>query len=264
VEAELFQREMKTGRNGAVLVLARGDDGVAVDCVAKLAKAVASDQAAMLPVPYLCEWLATAIAGVLGIRTPAPYEVVITKEYAEAITDEKQRRIAIGSLGSAFGCEHVSGGTSQYTLDLPDPCLRTPAAELVAFDVFIHNVDRRRENPNLFVSRGDLVAFDHGDAFSFLLPILGAPDPATDELAKVVEQHACRPWLHRREFSLERFREALALLTDEVLRQIATATPPAWQVGLADGKLSYIVEVLKKRRDAVAEWLPKVEACLTR
>jgi hypothetical protein len=264
VEAELFQREMKAGRNGAVLVLARGDDGLAVDCVVKLAKAMAPEQVAMLPVPYLCEWLATAIGGVLGIRTPAPYEVVITKEYAEAITDEKQRRIALGSLGSVFGCEHVSSGTSQYTLELPDLSLRTPAAELVAFDVFIHNADRRRENPNLFVARGDLVAFDHGDAFAFLLPILGASDPATDELAKVVEQHACRPWLHHREFSLERFSEALALLTDDVLQQIATATPASWQVGLADGKLSYIVDVLKKRRDAVAEWLPKVEACLTR
>ena len=132
------------------------------------------------------------------MRVAAPLEVVISKEYAEALTDAKQRAIALGSLGSAFGSEHLSSGTSQYTADLPDLCLRTPAAELVAFDVFIHNPDRRRTNPNLFVSRGDLLAFDHGDAYCVLLPILGAPDPVRDALEKSVEEHACRGWLRNR------------------------------------------------------------------
>jgi hypothetical protein len=255
---------MKAGRNGAVLVQARRADGVAVECVVKLAKAMAKEHAAMLPIPYLCEWLAVAVGHVLGMRIPAPYEVIITKEYAEALTDPKHRAIALDSLGSAFGCEHISAGTSQYTVELPDPSLRTPAAELVAFDVFIHNPDRRKTNPNLFVSRGDLLAFDHGDAFSFLLPILGSPDPVTDALEKCVDDHACRGWLHKREFSLVRFREALGQLTDQVLAEIVAVTPAAWTIGLADGKLSYVVEVMKKRRDAVNEWLPKVEAWLTK
>lgn len=264
VEAELFIREMKAGRNGAVLLLARGADGIAVECVVKLAKAMAPEHAAMLPIPYLCEWLAAAIGRVLGMRVAGPLEVVISKEYAEALTDGKHRAIALCSLGSAFGSEHLSAGTSQYTAELPDPCLRTPAAELVAFDVFIHNPDRRKTNPNLFVSRGDLVAFDHGDAFCFLLPILGAPDPVTDTLDKCVEDHACRGWLHKREFSLDRFSDALALLTDQVFDEIVVATPPAWTCGLAGGKMSYVVEVMKKRRDAVNDWLPRVEAWLAK
>ena len=53
VEAELFIREMKAGRNHAVLVLARGADGVAVECVVKFKKAMAPEHAAMLPIPYL-------------------------------------------------------------------------------------------------------------------------------------------------------------------------------------------------------------------
>jgi hypothetical protein len=255
---------MESGRNGAVLLQARGDDGAPLECIVKLAKAMAKEHAAMLPIPYLCEWLAAAIGRALGIRVAVPLEVFITREYAEALTDPKQRAIALGSLGSAFGCQHVSAGSSQYTVDLPDPCLRTPAAELVAFDVFIHNPDRRKTNPNLFVSRGDLFAFDHGDAFSFLLPILGAPDPVTDALDKCVEEHACRGWLHKRDFSLDRFREALELLTDQVFDEIVAVTPPAWTSGHAQGKMGFVVDVMKKRRDAVNDWLPKVEAWLAK
>src|SRR6202034_4451251 len=118
---------MEAGRNGAILIQGRGADKVAVECVVKLAKTMAPEHAAMLPIPYLCEWLAAAIGRVLGIRVPPPFEVVITKEYAEAIAPEKHRTAALGSLRSAFGCEHVYVGTSQYTLELPDPCLRIPA-----------------------------------------------------------------------------------------------------------------------------------------
>jgi len=264
VEAELFIREMKAGRNGAVLVQARGADGVAVECVVKLAKAMAREHASMLPIPYLCEWLAAAIGRALGIRVCTTLEVVITNDYAEALADLGQRAIALGSLGSAFGSEHVSAGVTQYTADLPDPALRTPAAELIAFDVFIHNPDRRRTNPNLFVSRDNLLAFDHGDAFSFLFHIFGAPDPATDTLSSSIAEHACRPWLFKREFSLVRFRSAVEQLTDQVFYEMMAVTPPAWTIGPAEGKLRYVVDVMKKRRDAVNDWLPKVEAWLTK
>ena len=250
--------------NGAVLIQARGADGESVECVVKLARAMAREHASMLPIPYLCEWLAAATGRSLGIQVASPLEVAVTKEYAEALADTKQRAIALGSLGSAFGSEHVSAGVTQYTIELPDLALRTPAAELVAFDVFIHNPDRRRTNPNLFVSRDNLLAFDHGDAFSFIFPILGAPSPETDTLDSCIEEHACRPWLYRREFSLNRFRSAVEQLTDEVFDEIIAATPPAWTIGPAEGKLRYVVDVMKKRRDAVNDWLPKVEAWSTK
>jgi len=264
VEAEMFLRPMTTGRNGAVLLRARDPEGAPVDCVVKLAKAMAAEHAQLVPIPYLCEWLAFAIGRTLRFPVPAAYDVIITKEYAEAILDDAHRNVALGSLGSAFGCQHVSEGTSQYLLELPDPALRGPAAELIGFDVFIHNPDRRRTNPNLFVMRGQLVPFDHGDAFSFIFPILFAPDPATDVLEKLVEDHACRDWLRGREFSLQAFRDGLGRLTDEIFGQIVAETPADWRAGPAAGKLEYIVDVMKRRRDGAAEWLPKVEAWLSK
>jgi hypothetical protein len=72
-----------------------------------------------------------------------------------------------------------------------DPCglLATIAdvLDLVAFDVFIHNVDRRKGNANLLMNRTDLLAIDHGDAFAFASGLIGAPDPVDDHLPKMIE-----------------------------------------------------------------------------
>lgn len=264
VEAELLLRSMKAGRNGALLVQARTAEDAPVECVVKLKAAMAADHGVLVPFPYLCEWFAAAMARVLGIHVPEPFELVVTKAFADALLDDKERTIARASIGSAFASGYVSKGLTQHTKELPDPGLREPAAELAAFDMLIHNPDRRRSNPNLLVSRAELVAIDHGDAFSFVFPIFGAPDPAIDPLLTVVEEHAVRDWLRGTEFSLERFRDALTRLTDEVLAEIATGTPSAWQTGFAVGKSKEIVDVMKRRRDAAEKWLPQVEACLAR
>jgi hypothetical protein len=257
VEAELFVRRMAKGRNGAILVSARGAQG-AVDCVVKLSAGL--ENPALAPLPYLLEWLAAAVAEQLGVRAAHPHEVQITPEFAGAIGDPAVRKIALASLGPTFGSEFVGPPFTQWTVELPHGELRESAATLLAFDAFIHNPDRRADNPNVFVSRSELLAFDHGDAFSFLFAIGG--DASSDALLPMLEWHAMRGWLRGRAYTFDRFRSRLAGLTDEVLGAIVASTPACWQKGPAAGKLERIIDVLRGRRDAVDQWLPKVEAWL--
>lgn len=143
--------------------------------------------------------------------------------------------------------------------------LREAAVSLVAFDVFIHNPDRRITNPNLLVSRDTFLAIDHDDAFSFVLPILGnPPDPAEDPLYELLEQHVLARGLGRKVPPLDRFRAAVSAMTDDQLQAIGEVTPPAWQLGLSDGKLAKILDVMRRRRDALERWLPNVEARIQR
>jgi hypothetical protein len=135
---------------------------------------------------------------------------------------------------------------------------------LLAFDAFIHNPDRRVKNPNLLVGRNQIVALDHEMAFSFVHALLGAPDPAVDPLLEMLEHHALRSWVRKREQLLDRFRASLATVTDEALAMISGVTPKSWQVGPAAGKLEAIVDVLRRRRDATKDWLEQVEAWLQR
>jgi hypothetical protein len=257
LEAELFHHRMKSGRNNAVLVSARGT-GPLVQCVIKMSAGL--ENPSLAPLPYLLEWLAAALASVLEIRVARPYRVVVSDAFARSIRDPDIARIALASLGCTFGSEFGQPPLSQWMSDLPHAELREPAATLLAFDAFVHNPDRRVGNPNVLVGRSDLFAFDHGDAFSFLFAIGG--DHAGDPLLQMLEGHALRPWLRRRGQTLDRFRRLLGALTDEVFDAIVAATPAEWQQGPAAGKLSIIVDVLRRRRDAAEQWLPKVEAWL--
>jgi len=122
VEAELFLRRMSTsdgrwsGRNKAVTVTARGGRGT-VDCIVKMRAGL--ENPSMAPLPYLCEWLAAALAHHLGVRAAAPYEVIITREFAESIDDLAVKTIALSSLGSTFGSGFVGAPFTQLTADLP-------------------------------------------------------------------------------------------------------------------------------------------------
>lgn len=259
VEAEVFHKEMEGGRNKAALVSARTSGGELVECVVKMAAGL--NNPASAPEPYLFEWVAAALAARLGILAARPYQVVITKEFAESIKSAKFKDIALASLGKTFGSRFQAAPFTQLPAQM-SPEQRGAAELLLAFDIYVHNYDRRHGNPNVLVSRDRLFAFDHGEAFSFLYVLFRNHE--TDPLLEVLEKHALctKQWLRCGRCNLAEFRVRLAGLTDEVFTTIVEATPPEWQVGQAEGKLTRIVEVLRRRRDAVEEWLPKVEAWL--
>jgi hypothetical protein len=67
VEAEALVRVLRSGKGGAVIVLARGEIGP-VECVIKF-----NPKLPMAPTEHLLEWTGAALAGQLGIRTPRSY-----------------------------------------------------------------------------------------------------------------------------------------------------------------------------------------------
>lgn len=255
VRAELFQKEL-LGQSKALTIVARSEEGEAVDCIIKL-----NSRLKFPPTEHLREWLACAIGTVLGITVPTAYQVEIDEEFATAVEDQAVRRDALRSkpLSPVFGCSIFSGG-SQFTAgERLRPALLPSASTLLAFDVFIHNVDRRLQNHNVFVRREEFAAFDHGDAFAFIFPLFGAPSPSEDPCDSLVDQHVLRPSLRGLELPLEDFYEALTGLTDNVFAEIQSLTPVAWTEGPAAGKLEEIIRVLCERRDAVKKWLPIVQ-----
>lgn len=258
-EAELLHRPMTSGRNKALLLGCRTTAGAPVDCVVKLSACLGGTA----PVPYLVEWCATVLGRLIGINVPEAVEVIITRDFA-AVLPSPWRDLATSSLGSAFGSQFCPGFSQWSPGSLIPQDLRPAATELLAFDILIHNPDRRAENPNVLVSRQSLLAFDHGDAFSFVWPLLGAPDPADDPLLEVLEKHVFARGLGKKIPSLERFQRAVEDISDDQLAALRQATPSCWQEGLAAGKLDRILEIMRRRRDAISTWLPKVETWIQR
>lgn len=213
----------------------------------------------MPPTEYLFEWVAAALARELGIRVPEPYAVMISRAFADSINDPVIRQDAQRSCVLSFGCHFLPGPLTQWAPVLAGhPEHRQAASELLAFDTFIHNYDRRAVNPNILVHRDELVGIDHDSAFGFCM-VVGAPDPASDPLLDVVRQHAAGLPLKGTLGSLAGFRKAIRDVTNGWFDELRAATPPEWTTGAASGRLDKIVAVLCERRDRVDHWLGQVE-----
>lgn len=258
----MLHRAMRSGRNRALFIGARDAAGTLLDCVVKLPGLM--ETGSLHPLPSLLEWLGATLATEFGIHVPPSYEVDVTPAFAGAVVDTALASGVRKSIGTVFGSGFVQGAPMMAG-ELIEPSLRGEASTILAFDAFIHNIDRRAVNPNLFLGRSGFIAYDHGDAFSFIWPLLGAPDPAEDPLLSVLDQHVFAPLLRRKAApDLANFSACLAGLDDARFQEVAAAAPSAWQTGSAAGKLSQIVDVLKRRRDAAVRWIPQVEAWMQR
>src|SRR5689334_3743409 len=94
LEAEVFHRRMDRGRNKPLLISARGTSGLK-QCVIKLTAGL--ELRTLAPLPFLCEWVAAALAPHLGVMAPLPYEVVITEAFAQVLqsVDPELGRLAL-------------------------------------------------------------------------------------------------------------------------------------------------------------------------
>lgn len=257
LEAELAGRRVGSGKTKPITVFARDvEGGRSIECVIK-----PTNQLMQPPLEYLCEWLGSALAMCLGIDTPPPHPVRIDQVFAESVHDAALKADLLQSVGLVFGSEYVSGDFTQHSAELLlSTAQREAAALILAFDVFVHNPDRRKHNTNLFTNRSRFLAFDHEQAFSFLMPLIGAPDPITSPALDIVEHHVFRHAFGRGGPDFGPFRSALAGLDDAALGAIAAGVPEQWTRGPAQGKLPEIMAILQQRRDAVDQWLPQVEA----
>ena len=257
VEANYVIRDGLSGQSRALAVACSGVADApdkAVRCVVKLPSRLSG----RAPLVYLVEAVGSLLARRLAITTPRPYAVRITDAIARSVAPSIKVDFQ-QSIGVVFGSEFQGPPFVPWTMGrlLPSE-LRQAAAEVLAFDVFIHNVDRRKTNPNLLATRDQVLAFDHGECFSFILPTFGAPPPEEDPLNDVLDKHVFTGLFGRKLPSLDEFRERVCGLDDADFDALPSLVPVEWQQGTAAGKIERIIEVLKKRRDCIDRWLPKV------
>lgn len=253
-------RFMTTGRNRPISLRAAVVSGDVVECVVKPWGNLTTP-----PLEYMLEWLGAMIAHRLGVRTPQPYAVRVGLLFVGSIDDSALRDALKSSSGRVlYGSKYIANDYIPFvpSLDLSS-AQRAAAALIVGFDAYVHNPDRRLSNPNMFMSRDNFLAFDHELAFSFIYALFG-PAADTDAVPGIVQAHAFRaPFSGTHGSPLNGFQQALEALNDEFFDALKLATPPEWTEGSAAGKLDQIVDVLRRRRDAAAQWLPQVQACLT-
>jgi hypothetical protein len=172
------------------------------------------------------EFICSMIARDLGLTTPQPYAVNISKEFAETVSGfpgDLMRR----SLGLNFGSEFLA----DYSVLQPDTqlpqSLHGQAGEIFAFDILIQNYDRQTSNPNLLFNRKKLVLIDHESAFSPILELKNCTFAALH--LEIFYQHVLFGSLDKTATDYTHFTNNLEKLTTQRISAYIEAVPDEWK-----------------------------------
>ncbi len=171
--AQLYRDTFTHGANLPGLVVARDPQTrKPTECVVKFRGAER-----MSPEACCRELLAAFIAKEWGIRVVEPVLVEVIPEFVESQRGKPQYQMLLQSGGLNYGSVYVPG---YDTIPVHQPLNEAEvpqAQQIVAFDLFVQNPDRRVEKPNLMSNGRELVIYDHELAFGFVHDIFKNPRP---------------------------------------------------------------------------------------
>jgi hypothetical protein len=106
----------------------------------------------------LNEAISALLAADLDLPVPAPFAVRVEADLAATIRKDEHRKRAMAGVGWNFGSKKMHPGSSTFPVGKPLRRELLPtAAEILAFDVFVANPDRREKNPNILYNDRELV-----------------------------------------------------------------------------------------------------------
>lgn len=158
VDALRYDRKMSNGKTKPVLLACERATGEEVEVIAKFSKGCDNSCSGLIR-----EAISASLAKDLGLPIPRPYVVNITPEFIKTIPDEEISEILSASCAKGFGSERMPDGYSTWVQPSSKITgeLLTSVREVIAFDAFTTNADRRRKNPNLLFNGNQIAMIDH-------------------------------------------------------------------------------------------------------
>ncbi len=208
---------------------------------------------------FLNELVCSLIAKELDLFVPEPAIVEISQELVDLMIGHQNYSIARSSIGQNFGSEYHEG----FSLLVPDSnfsdVLRPQLAELLAFDIFIGNPDRRLQKPNFLTNGSSLLILDHEMACSFTLTIGANASPwiITDLDVNWISEHYCYPIFHGEILDLHNFRDKLALINNGFWNKLEAAIPAGW-VHDSFGRIKNQLDQIVQHRDIFVDEINRI------
>ncbi len=172
----------------------------------------------------IAEIIGNLLANYFGIKTPKPALVLLTPDFVQAVQSDadfqrqSQGRIKLAP-GIAAGCEYLKGNApiTPVVIDLPKD--QETARRIFAYDMLVQNPDRRKDNANAFLYNGEPTAYDFELCFSFLRVLSFARQPAWQIDDRLAQDHLFFAGLRGKYHDWQPFRDALALLDCDMIKQ---------------------------------------------
>jgi hypothetical protein len=248
VQAATVLRAMSSGRTKPCLMLCTDDAGNTCEAVIKWRGGKEMSERGLV-----CELMTAMLAIDLDLPVPKPFIVEVAPNFNVGENKPELSAIARQSAGLNFGCERLPSGAATWPKDKPIPVLLRPlGAEVFAFDVMIQNPDRRRESPNgpnLLWAEDEIYLYDHEQAFSFLMGVIGWQPPWTGGGTEFCRNHVFFQQLTGIPHNFDRLSGALQALTDARLKEYVDAVPYEWRSNndAADRIAEYLQQARQNR-----------------
>jgi len=253
VEATRFDRLMSVGRTKPMLLACERQDGNEVEVIAKFSTGCSIGG-------LIREAMTAMLARDIGLPVPEPFLVSISNEFIDSVQDvptatnlRNGSRFGFGSckLPNGFAPWIVPAGHMTSNLD-------TEALDILAFDCWTTNPDRRTSNHNLLTDGNGFAIIDHELALMTSLNLFWKEPWIPDALlgTQPPVDHVFYSHIRgRASYNLTRMNQSLALLTDGRIHEYAEAIPPEWSAhdDTAIRAEAYIIQLRDNATQAIHE-----------
>lgn len=174
------------------------------------------------PKALISELIGGAFAKILGFKIPELVFINLDEAFGRTEGDEEIQDLLQNSRGLNLGLHFLSGAfTFDPVLTKADSLL---ASQIVWLDAFLTNVDRTSKNTNMLMWHNELWLIDNGAALYFHHSWTNWEKYALSPFSQI-KDHVLLPYASE----LEKVsKEYLALLTDDVIREVVNLIPDEW------------------------------------
>ncbi len=251
--ASRYDRRAGAGRNNPVRVTVEMPEGKEHDVYLK-----ASGSPELSVSGLAAEVLAACIAGRVGLPVCRPFLVDITPEWIATVSDPEAREMLARSNRVAFGSEAAGNDWIPWIAgERLGPRLRRTAFEILAFDAFVENPDRKPSNPNLLFNGRAFRVIDHELSLK-VQGIFPRPQPWRPGGMTWItgpDRHVFVGRLRRQDLDFDVVRAAWLAITDDCLSDYESAMPTELNAAapFVEAAISHVPTVRDRIDDCLTE-----------
>lgn len=228
VDAVRYDRKMSNGKTKPILLACERGTGEEVEVIAKFSKGCDNSCSGLIR-----EAISASLAKDLELPIPRPYVVHITSEFIDTIPDADVSALLRASCVKGYGSERLPDGYSTWVQPSSKVTgdLLTTVREVIAFDAFTTNADRRRKNPNLLFNGNRVAMIDHEMLFMTDLNMFWkAPwkNGALEGFYGLGEHALYDASKGAKECDFAAFSKKFTSISDERIEEYANAIPTEW------------------------------------